>query len=135
VATARIVKETDGLPVLYPDCVRGFGIRVVHPQNPKAESRNLSMQLLYIVPGGILYPHSHANEEIYYILEGKGKGEFGFQKPVDVEKGMFIHLPGNAIHGLENTGDGVMKVLISTSPPYGALPEWKASATKTAHKK
>ncbi len=121
--------------MIYPDCVRGFGIRVIHPQNPKARSRNLSMQLLYIAPGGILYPHSHVNEEIYYILEGRGKGEFGFKEPIDVEKGMFIHLPANATHGLENTGDTVMKVIISTSPPYGALPEWKGVRGKVAHKR
>jgi mannose-6-phosphate isomerase-like protein (cupin superfamily) len=133
--SAKIVKEADGIPVLYPDCVRGFGIRVVHPQNPKAESKNLSMQLLYIAPGGVLFPHSHVNEEIYYILEGKGRGEFGLTKTVDIEKGMFIHLPSNAIHGLENTGETVMKVLISTSPPYGALAEWKATVTRVAHQK
>ena len=92
------------------------------------------MQLLYIAPGGVLFPHSHVNEEIYYILEGRGRGEFGLDRTVEVEEGMFIHLPANAVHGLENTGESVMKVLISTSPPYGALSEWKASIPKVAHK-
>jgi len=119
-----MVREEDGIPMLYPECKRGFGIRVVHPQNPKAPSMNLSVQLLYIAPGGKIDPHSHENEEVYVILEGRGKGFFGTAKPMDVEKGMFFHLPAHAEHGLENTGDAMLKVLITTSPPFPPSPEW-----------
>jgi mannose-6-phosphate isomerase-like protein (cupin superfamily) len=121
---ANMVREQDGIPMLYPECRRGFGVRVVHPQNPKAPSKNLSVQLLYIAPGGKIDPHSHENEEVYIILEGRGKGFFGMAKPMDVESGMFFHLPANAEHGLENTGDTMMKVLITTSPPFPPSPEW-----------
>jgi mannose-6-phosphate isomerase-like protein (cupin superfamily) len=127
-STANILTEKEGIPVLYEECKRGFGIRVVHPQNPKASSKNLSSSLLYITPGGSLAPHHHENEEIYYILEGRGIGFFGGKEPVPVEKGMFFHLPAHAIHGLENNGVEIMKVLICTSPPLGPFPEWKATA-------
>ena len=125
VVRANVVTEKDGIPVLYPECKRGFGVRIVHPQNPKASSKNLSATLLYLAPGGVLAPHHHENEEIYIILEGKGKGFFGLGKPITVEKGMYLHLPPNAEHGLENTGDQMMKILICTSPPIEPYPEWK----------
>lgn len=122
---ANVVTEKDGVPVLYAECKRGFGVRIVHPQNPKATSRNLSITLLYIAPGGILEPHGHENEEVYIILEGEGKGYFGLGEPLDIKAGMFMHLPPNAEHGIENTGDKVMKVMIATSPPFPSAPEWK----------
>ncbi len=121
---ANIVGEKEGIPVLYRSCKRGFGIRVVHPQNPKAPSKNLSTTLLYLAPGGRLEPHSHENEEVYVVLEGEGKGYFGREEPVPVKKGTFFHLPPYAEHGLENTGDEMMKVLIATSPPLPPFPEW-----------
>ncbi|MEM2906096.1 MAG: cupin domain-containing protein [Candidatus Bathyarchaeia archaeon] len=125
VVAANVVTEKDGVPVLYDGCKRGFGVRVVHAQNPKAPSKSLSVTMLYLAPGGILEPHHHENEEVYVILEGEGLGFFGLGKPIAVRKGMFMHLPPNAEHGLENTGDEMMKVLICTSPPFGPLPEWK----------
>ena len=120
---ANIVTEKDGIPVLFPEIKRGFVVRVVHSQNPKAPSKNLSVTLLYLGPGGSIAPHHHENEEVYVILEGKGRGSFGRGEPVPVEPGMFFHLPADSEHGIENTGDVFMKVLIATSPPFGIVPE------------
>ena len=126
--SANIVTEKDGVPVLYGDCKRGFGVRVVHSQNPKAPSKNLSITLLYIAPGGVLAPHDHENEEVYIILEGEGVGHFGLEQPIDIKAGMYLHLPSNAEHGIENTGDTMMKVMIATSPPWPAFPVWDTSS-------
>jgi len=120
----NVVTEKDGIPILFPECKRGFVVRVVHPQNQKAPSRNLSVSLLYLAPGGVLEPHNHENEEVYVILEGEGKGYFGLDGPIAVERGMFMHLPPYAEHGLENTGTEMMLVLIATSPTLPAYPEW-----------
>lgn len=121
---SNVVTEKDGVPVLYDGCQRGFGVRVVHSQNPKAPSKNLSITILYISPGGELIPHGHENEEVYAILEGEGRGHFGLGEPIKIEKGMFLHLPPNAEHGIENTGTEMMKIMIATAPPFGAFPEW-----------
>ena len=123
----NIVTEKDGVPVLYDICSRGFGVRVVHPQNPKAPSKDLSVTLVYIAPGGVMTPHAHENEEVYVILQGEGKGHFGLGEPIDAKKGTFVHLPPGAEHGLENTGDEVMVALLATSPPSPLADEWKAS--------
>ena len=126
----NIVTEKDGIPVLYPGgCKRGFGVRIVHPQNPKAPSKNLSVTLVYITPGGVLEPHSHENEEVYVMLQGGGKGYFGLGKPIDVRKGMFVHLPPNAEHGIENTGDEVIVAMLATSPPSPLAPEWETTTS------
>jgi len=134
VVAANVVREKDGIPILYSECKRGFGIRIVHPQNPKAPSKNLSITLLYLAPGGVLEPHHHENEEVYVILEGEGKGYFGLREPIKVEKGMFFHLPPNAEHGLENTGNEMMKALITTSPTFPPSPEWQLPSGKDVRK-
>ncbi len=122
----NIVTAKDGVPVLYDICSRGFGVRVVHPQNPKAPSKNLSVTLVYISPGGIMTPHDHHHEEVYVIMQGTGKGHFGFGKPVDIQEGMYVHLPPGAEHGIENTGDEVLIALLATSPPSDLADEWIA---------
>jgi mannose-6-phosphate isomerase-like protein (cupin superfamily) len=129
---ANIVREQDGIPMLYKEFKRGFGIRIVHPQNPKAPSKNLSVQMLYVAPGGRIEPHSHENEEVYILIEGTGKGFFGTGKPIDIAPVTFFHLPANAEHGLENTGDTMMKLITTTSPPFGIWPEWEIVAPKKA---
>ena len=124
----NIVTEQDGIPVLYDICSRGFGVRVVHPQNPRAPSRDLSVTLVYISPGGVMTPHAHENEEVYVILRGEGKGHFGLGEPVDINEGKFVHLPPGAEHGIENTGDEVLLALLATSPPSPQADEWKAKS-------
>lgn len=42
---ANIVREQDVIPMLYKEFKRGFGIRIVHSQNPKAPSKNLSISV------------------------------------------------------------------------------------------
>ena len=112
----NVVSAQDGVPVKYPDC-EGIGVRVVHPANPKAPAREsgtgyvlYSRHMLYWKPG------SHHTEECYVVMRGKGVMTLAGEK-VDVEEGTFIHLPPWCEHGIENTGNETMEVLICTSPP------------------
>jgi mannose-6-phosphate isomerase-like protein (cupin superfamily) len=112
--------------MLFPEFKRGFVIRVVHEQVKKAPSKNLSVCIAYLAPGGVIEPHHHKNEEVYVILEGQGNWfvDDTKKKLMPAEPGMFFHLPPDAWHGLENTGKTVMKILLATAPPNGPLPEW-----------
>ncbi len=112
---ANIVRIKDGVPWVPAQFRGGFVIRVIHPQT--TDSKSLSVSMMYLAPGGKMDPHEHKTEEAYIILEGEGEGYFGFEKPIKIEKGMFIHLPSYAEHGLKNTGDQVMTVIVCTSPP------------------
>jgi mannose-6-phosphate isomerase-like protein (cupin superfamily) len=111
-----IVTAQDGVPVIYPSCKGGLGVRIVHPVNPKAPGKNLGLVLFYLPPHAILSPGSHETEETYVILEGRGQMTFAnFQR--DVKKGDFVYLRPWCLHGIENTGTDVLVVLIATSPP------------------
>jgi mannose-6-phosphate isomerase-like protein (cupin superfamily) len=112
-----IVTVQDGLPVIYgSDTVPTCGVRVVHPTNPKAPSKHHSIAILYVPPHAAMDRHSHEAEETYCILSGTGKILFdgGDQ---EVGPGSFIYLPSWCVHGIHNTGNEVLSVLLATSPP------------------
>lgn len=111
----NIVTAKDGRPVRYPGC-DGIGVRVVHPSNPKAPAKNLGLVMFYVPPHVILEPGSHETEECYVILRGRGTMTLAGKK-VEVSAGTFIHLPSWCEHGIENTGDETLEILICTSPP------------------
>jgi mannose-6-phosphate isomerase-like protein (cupin superfamily) len=111
----NIVTVQDGVPVRYPGC-DGLGVRIVHPVNPNAPAKNLGLVLFYVPPHVVLEPGSHWTEECYVILRGRGTMTLAGEK-VEVRAGQFIHLPPWCEHGIENTGDETLEILICTSPP------------------
>jgi len=112
---AHVVTPRDGVPVRYPGC-DGIGVRVVHPSNPKAPAQALGLVMFYLPPHVVLEPGSHYTEECYVVLRGRGTMTLN-GAPVEVGPGTFVHLPPWSEHGIENTGDETMEVLICTSPP------------------
>ena len=111
----NIVTVQDGVPVKYPGC-EGIGVRIVHPVNAKAPSKNLGLVMFYVPPHVVLEPGCHYPEECYVILRGKGTMTLA-RKKVEVRAGMFIHLPSWCEHGIENTGEETLEILICTAPP------------------
>ncbi|MFN0193290.1 MAG: cupin domain-containing protein [Aestuariivirga sp.] len=113
---ASILTVQDGLPLHFgmaslPVCA----IRVVHPTNPKASSKNHGLTVLYVPPHAKLELHSHETEETYYIISGKGLFYLTEGKQ-PIEQGHFIYLPCWCEHGIENTGIDMLVALVTTSP-------------------
>jgi mannose-6-phosphate isomerase-like protein (cupin superfamily) len=111
----NIVTVQDGVAVKYPGC-DGVGVRIVHPVNPKAPAKNLGLVMFYVPPHVELEPGCHHTEECYVILRGEGTMTLAREK-VKVSAGMFIHLPPWCEHGIENTGEETLEILICTAPP------------------
>ena len=112
---AHVVTPRDGVPVRYPGC-EGIGVRVVHPANPLAPARNMGLTMFYVPPHVELEPRSHHTEECYVILRGEGTVTLNGERRRGT-RGTFIHLPPWCEHGVENTGDETLEILICTSPP------------------
>jgi mannose-6-phosphate isomerase-like protein (cupin superfamily) len=111
------VTAREGKPVLYgEDMLPSCGIRVVHPSNDRAPSRNHGISIAYVPPQAHIHSHSHETEETYVILEGSGVFVF-HDGEREVAKGDFIHMPPWCEHGMRNAGNDVLVVLIATSPP------------------
>jgi len=111
----NVVTVQDGILKKYADC-DGIGVRVVHPTNPKAPSKNMSLVMFYVPPHAELKPNSHYVEECYTILRGQGTMTLAGKK-VKVQAGMFVHLPPWCEHGVKNTGSEMLEIMICTAPP------------------
>jgi mannose-6-phosphate isomerase-like protein (cupin superfamily) len=113
--TPVLLTENDGIPIRYPDS-DGLGLRVIHPSNPRAPSRNVSATVFRLPPGTELAPRSHEPEEIYFISAGQGL-IISYHSQQKVTQGDFVYLPARCEHGIRNTGSETLVVLITTSPP------------------
>jgi quercetin dioxygenase-like cupin family protein len=73
-----------------------------------------------LAPGGWLGLHRHRPAEIYYVLEGHGIVTLeGCEHGVSAGSAVFI--PGDAEHGIRNTGDGSLRFLYAF--PVGSFGE------------
>jgi mannose-6-phosphate isomerase-like protein (cupin superfamily) len=68
--------------------------------------------------GAAVGRHHHlGTEEIYYILEGRGRMTVAGEVR-EVSAGDAIFIPVKSTHALENTGDGPMRLLLVCGPAY-----------------
>jgi quercetin dioxygenase-like cupin family protein len=56
-------------------------------------------------------PHKHADQEIFYILEGQTEFTLGDEK-VTAGPGSSLYCPPNILHGLRNIGNTPLKYLV-----------------------
>jgi mannose-6-phosphate isomerase-like protein (cupin superfamily) len=113
---AIVLTVQDGLPIMYDEATIPISaVRVVHPTNPAAPSRNHSVVMLYVPPHAEMTLHSHETEETYVVLSGTGT-MLRASGNVEVGPGHFIFMPSWAEHGIRNTGTEMLTVLLATSP-------------------
>ena len=78
----------------------------------RTPTRDLTMGVAEIPPGESSDPgeHRHAQVEVYYILSGEGSVVIdGVSHPV--RAGSAVYVPGDARHGVANTGVEVLRLL------------------------
>src|SRR5439155_2504861 len=69
-------------------------------------------------PGASTTPHYHLlTEEIYYLLEGRGRMTIGAEVR-DVSPGDAVAIPPGAVHTITNTGTATLKFLCCCAPGY-----------------
>jgi mannose-6-phosphate isomerase-like protein (cupin superfamily) len=61
--------------------------------------------------------HKMAMQELYYIIQGKGKITLNGKEKI-LEKGDIIVLPEETVQKLENIGEEPLKFLMIVNPPY-----------------
>jgi mannose-6-phosphate isomerase-like protein (cupin superfamily) len=76
---------------------------------PKTNTSDMSAGIAVCSPRtGHLCPHRHKQAEIYYIIEGQGEVTIsGVKSPVS--KGSTVFIPGDAEHGIVNSGNEELK--------------------------
>lgn len=61
-----------------------------------------------IGPGDRLEAHQHTPTEVYYIFAGEGAVRIG-EEEYRLKPGSAVFIPGNAVHGLRNTGRDILR--------------------------
>ncbi|ENN96756.1 hypothetical protein J422_00526 [Methanocaldococcus villosus KIN24-T80] len=86
--------------------------------HPKFANSKQSLALAEVPINGKTLLHRHkTSEEIYFILEGKGKMILD-NKEFEIEMGDTILIPPNTKHKVINTGDKPLKILCASYPAY-----------------
>ena len=85
---------------------------------PTCDSKNLTITIVDMEPGGRQHVHSHEPEQMYYIMEGSGLMTVDDEQQ-QVEQGDCIFFSPFSRHGLDNTGGTVLRYLSAASPSFG----------------
>ncbi len=81
----------------------------------------LTVTWVDIGPGSGQIPHSHAPEQVYVVVRGRGKMKVGEEERVVVE-GDLVHIPPETLHGIENLSDEVLTYVSAATPTV----DWEA---------
>ncbi len=82
-----------------------------------AGAQHLTVTVVEIEPGGRQRVHSHLPEQVYFILQGRGRMTVDSETR-EVCPGDCVFIPGQARHGLENTTDTPLKYLSAAAPAF-----------------
>jgi mannose-6-phosphate isomerase-like protein (cupin superfamily) len=80
-------------------------------------SKHLTVTEVVLEPGGSQRVHSHAPEQAYFLLEGRGLVQVGDEKRV-VAEGDCVFVPSGEEHGIVNPGPGRLRYLSAASPSF-----------------
>ena len=103
-----------------PRYVRAEGITSYLLASPRTcGAEHLTTTLAVIPPGGAQRVHSHAPEQVYFILEGSGLMTVGAETR-RVGPGDCVFIPSGQPHGLQNDGDTILRYFSAAAPAYPA---------------
>jgi mannose-6-phosphate isomerase-like protein (cupin superfamily) len=81
----------------------------------------LTVTWVNVDPGSGQRPHSHAPEQVYVVVRGRGKMKVSDEERL-VEEGDLIYIPPYTLHGIENLSDVVLTYVSAATPTV----DWEA---------
>ncbi len=94
------------------------------------QATNFSMGYVTLEPNGGQVPwHNQQQEEIYFVVSGKGEMCLGEEKQT-VESGQAAQIPPGVFHQLTNIGDTPL-IMIYVYGPAGDVEHWKQELAGT----
>lgn len=105
-----LIARTADLPrESFGDDARGTATWFTFFSADRTSTNTMTAGVMELEPGGVLLPHRHDQPEIYFLASGSGLVTVdGIEKHVAPGEAVFI--PGDAEHGLKNTGSDLLRV-------------------------
>jgi quercetin dioxygenase-like cupin family protein len=116
----KLIHLDEIAPSVFPT---GRKTKVMIGSGSPVQAERFVMGRVEIEPGGKVPMHSHEQEEVYYIVSGKGDIQLG-QEQSPVHEGCAVYIPPNVEHELRNTGTAHM-VMIFVYAPGGVVSHWQ----------
>jgi mannose-6-phosphate isomerase-like protein (cupin superfamily) len=112
---ARVFKIEEVMWEEPPEHYSAFSKLLVNPKS--VGSKHFDFRISSYQPKGYCSCHAHqVQEQIYYVLQGKGIMEMDDLKKV-VDPHTVIHIPPGVRHAIYNTGLEDLVFFVITSPP------------------
>lgn len=97
------------------------------------QSEHFSLGFVELAPRGGQVPwHNHAQEEVYFILEGEGEMCLAEERQT-VQGGQAVFIPPGAFHQLTNVGDTPLRMVYCYAPA-GDVAHWRQELQGTLPK-
>jgi len=93
----------------------GLVKRVLYPET--CGCQNATLAVVYQNPGEAVQIHQHPEEELYYVIGGKGMMTLGDQE-FPLEPGVGVYIPGDVPHGQRCTGHETLNIVCVIAPPF-----------------
>lgn len=77
----------------------------------------LAITWVDVLPGSSQKLHSHAPEQVYVIIKGKGNMQVGSEDQ-DVTEGDLIYIPSNITHSIKNTSNEMLSYISTSTPAF-----------------
>ena len=88
------------------------------------EAHNFSMGLSTLDPNGGQVPwHNHEEEEVYFVLEGRGEMCIGSERDI-LTAGQAVKIPPNEYHQITNVGEKPLRMIYCYGPA-GDVAHWR----------
>ncbi len=98
----------------YSDHVGANSLKVF--KSTLFRSERLMLGLNCLTPGQEQHPHVHGGQDkFYFVVEGQGEFVVGDERRAAGE-GMVVWAPADVTHGVVNTGDGPLVLLVGIAP-------------------
>ena len=98
----------------------GLVSRILLHEGDLPEAR-LTVTWVDVAPGSGQRLHSHAPEQVYVVVRGRGKMNVDGEERVVVE-GDLIYIPPDTLHGIENISNEVLTYVSAATPTV----DWEA---------
>ncbi len=87
----------------------------------------LAVTWVDVEPGGRQLIHHHPETQVYVIIEGTGIMHVGGET-LPVKAGDLAYIPSNADHGIENTGEGMLRYVSTATPAMDLIAAYDRGA-------
>jgi mannose-6-phosphate isomerase-like protein (cupin superfamily) len=75
----------------------------------------LTVTWVDVAPGSGQRPHSHAPEQVYVVVRGRGRMRIDDEERF-VSEGDLVYIPPDTLHGIENISEKVLTYVSAATP-------------------